>query len=240
MRPYWFWLFGSPVAFLLVLGLPIAWLALRALARGEALAIAIFAVIAIAAVLRLHEGRDRADLAVPRAVRVPRRGDRARAAAAAARGARRAGRALRAGLRDRLVTDLGGHAGRKLLVCGSSSSSPSRWPAAPSRGTAERPSRPRDLRPADPPRRRPRGHAAHVPGRVAGHDRLPARAGHRRAGRRPVRVGHSRAPKSGEVGRDFLVRYGRRREHVPNALRVRVRPLDASRSTTTPPATRPP
>jgi methylthioxylose transferase len=49
-RPYWFWLFGSPVAFLVVLGLPITWLALRALARGDGLAVAIFAVIAIAAV----------------------------------------------------------------------------------------------------------------------------------------------------------------------------------------------
>ena len=34
-RPYWFWLFGSPVAFLVVLGLPLSWLALRALARGD-------------------------------------------------------------------------------------------------------------------------------------------------------------------------------------------------------------
>jgi hypothetical protein len=49
-RPYWFWLFGSPVAFLLALGLPISWLALRALAAGDDLAVAIFAVIAIAAV----------------------------------------------------------------------------------------------------------------------------------------------------------------------------------------------
>ena len=51
LRPYWYWLFGSPVAFLLVLGLPIAWLALRALARGRTLAVAIFAVIAVAAVM---------------------------------------------------------------------------------------------------------------------------------------------------------------------------------------------
>ena len=51
IRPYWFWLFGSPAAFLLVLGLPLSWLALRALAAGETLAIAIFAVIATAAVL---------------------------------------------------------------------------------------------------------------------------------------------------------------------------------------------
>ena len=48
-RPYWFWLPGSPTAFLLVLGLPIAWLALRALGAGDAAAVAIFAVIAIAA-----------------------------------------------------------------------------------------------------------------------------------------------------------------------------------------------
>lgn len=50
MRPYAYWLFGSPVAFLVVLGLPISWLALRALARGNDLAVAIFTVIAIAAV----------------------------------------------------------------------------------------------------------------------------------------------------------------------------------------------
>jgi len=50
-RPYAFWLFGSPVAFLVVLGLPIAWYALRALARGESVAIALFAVLAISALL---------------------------------------------------------------------------------------------------------------------------------------------------------------------------------------------
>jgi hypothetical protein len=49
-RPYWFWLPGSPTAFLLMLGLPVAWLALRALAAGDDAAIAIFAVLAIAAV----------------------------------------------------------------------------------------------------------------------------------------------------------------------------------------------
>jgi methylthioxylose transferase len=51
IRPYWFWLLGSPTAFLLVLGLPLSWLALRALAGGETTAVAIFAVIAIAAIL---------------------------------------------------------------------------------------------------------------------------------------------------------------------------------------------
>ena len=50
-RPYWYWLFGSPVGFLLVLGLPISWLALRELARGTPEAVAIFAVLAIAAVM---------------------------------------------------------------------------------------------------------------------------------------------------------------------------------------------
>ena len=51
VRPYWYWLFGSPVGFLLVLGLPIAWLALRELARGTPEAVAIFTVLGIAAVM---------------------------------------------------------------------------------------------------------------------------------------------------------------------------------------------
>ena len=51
IRPYWFWLLGSPAAFLLVLGVPILWHALRALAAGRNLAVAIFAVLAIAAVM---------------------------------------------------------------------------------------------------------------------------------------------------------------------------------------------
>ena len=51
MRPYWYWVLGSPVGFLLVLGIPIAWFALRDLADGSDLAIAIFAVLAIAAVM---------------------------------------------------------------------------------------------------------------------------------------------------------------------------------------------
>jgi methylthioxylose transferase len=46
-RPYAFWLFGSPVAFLLVLGLPIAWLAIKA---DTPAAIAIAAVIAVSAI----------------------------------------------------------------------------------------------------------------------------------------------------------------------------------------------
>jgi hypothetical protein len=49
-RPYWFWLTGSPTAFALVLGPPIAWYALRALAAGRTVALAMGAVIAIACV----------------------------------------------------------------------------------------------------------------------------------------------------------------------------------------------
>jgi hypothetical protein len=47
-RPYEFWLFGSPTAFLLILGVPITWLALQ---RRSPEAIAIFAVLAIASIL---------------------------------------------------------------------------------------------------------------------------------------------------------------------------------------------
>ncbi|HEX8103469.1 MAG TPA: hypothetical protein VF533_12705 [Solirubrobacteraceae bacterium] len=50
-RPYWFWVLGSPTAFLVTVGLPISWLALRALAAGRTVALAIFAVIAISALL---------------------------------------------------------------------------------------------------------------------------------------------------------------------------------------------
>jgi methylthioxylose transferase len=51
IRPYWYWVAGSPVAFLLVLGLPISWCALRALADRRTLALALFTVLAVAAVL---------------------------------------------------------------------------------------------------------------------------------------------------------------------------------------------
>jgi len=50
-RPYAYWLFGSPTAFLLILGAPIAWLATAQLARRTPEAVAIFAVLAIAALL---------------------------------------------------------------------------------------------------------------------------------------------------------------------------------------------
>jgi methylthioxylose transferase len=48
-RPYWFWLTGSPTAFLVMAGLPISWAALRALARGRPEAVSIFVVLGLAA-----------------------------------------------------------------------------------------------------------------------------------------------------------------------------------------------
>jgi hypothetical protein len=50
-RPYAFWLFGSPVAFLVAAGAPLAWLGLRALGARETVAVALFAVVAISALL---------------------------------------------------------------------------------------------------------------------------------------------------------------------------------------------
>lgn len=50
-RPYSFWLFGSPVAFLVTVGLPITWFAFRALGDGRSVALAIFAVVGVATVL---------------------------------------------------------------------------------------------------------------------------------------------------------------------------------------------
>jgi len=50
-RPYAYWLFGSPTAFLLILGAPIAWLALVRLAHGAPEALAIAAVVAVACIL---------------------------------------------------------------------------------------------------------------------------------------------------------------------------------------------
>jgi hypothetical protein len=47
VRPYSYWLLGSPAAFLIVLGLPITWYALR---TRHTLALAIFAVLGVAAV----------------------------------------------------------------------------------------------------------------------------------------------------------------------------------------------
>lgn len=51
VRPYLYWLIGSPTAFLVAAGLPITWYATRALGAGDDAAIALLAVIATAAVL---------------------------------------------------------------------------------------------------------------------------------------------------------------------------------------------
>lgn len=51
LRPYAYWLFGSPAAFLVVLGLPVAWYALKALAARHTVALALAAVIVTSAVL---------------------------------------------------------------------------------------------------------------------------------------------------------------------------------------------
>jgi methylthioxylose transferase len=51
VRPYPFWVFGSPAAFLVALGIPVAWLAVRALGRGDPSAAALAAVIVISSVL---------------------------------------------------------------------------------------------------------------------------------------------------------------------------------------------
>jgi methylthioxylose transferase len=50
-RPYAFWVFGSPVAWALMLGLPTAWLALRSLGRGDPAAVALSAIVLVSAVL---------------------------------------------------------------------------------------------------------------------------------------------------------------------------------------------
>lgn len=56
IRPYLFWVFGSPAAFLLVLGVPIAWGAARSFSRGEASAVALAVVIGLSAVIGYAKG----------------------------------------------------------------------------------------------------------------------------------------------------------------------------------------
>jgi methylthioxylose transferase len=55
-RPYAFWLFGSPAAFLVALGPVTAWYALRAVPAGNAPAIALVAVLLVAALLGFTKG----------------------------------------------------------------------------------------------------------------------------------------------------------------------------------------
>jgi methylthioxylose transferase len=49
-RPYAFWLFGSPAAWITLLGPPIVWLALRSLQRGEPAAVALALIVLVSAV----------------------------------------------------------------------------------------------------------------------------------------------------------------------------------------------
>jgi hypothetical protein len=51
IRPYGFWLFGSPAAWAAMLGLPLLWFLLVALSAREASALALVALIAVAAVI---------------------------------------------------------------------------------------------------------------------------------------------------------------------------------------------
>jgi len=52
-RPYLFWLFGSPVAFAVALGLPTAWYAARALGAGNEAAIGLAAIVGVAVLVGL-------------------------------------------------------------------------------------------------------------------------------------------------------------------------------------------
>ncbi len=49
-RPYAFWLFGSPAAWITMLGPPIVWLALRSFQRGEPAAVGVVVIVLISAV----------------------------------------------------------------------------------------------------------------------------------------------------------------------------------------------
>lgn len=55
IRPYWFWVFGSPTAFLAMMGIPIAGGWLVACVRGSAPALALATIIALSALVGLTE-----------------------------------------------------------------------------------------------------------------------------------------------------------------------------------------
>jgi methylthioxylose transferase len=52
-RPYLFWLFGSPVAFAVALGVPTAWYAARALGTADAVAIGLATIVVVSVLLGL-------------------------------------------------------------------------------------------------------------------------------------------------------------------------------------------
>jgi hypothetical protein len=51
IRPYAFWVFGSPAAWIAMLGAPVAWFSLRALSDGDDAAVAIWGLVALASVV---------------------------------------------------------------------------------------------------------------------------------------------------------------------------------------------
>ena len=55
-RPYSFWLFGSPAAWAVMMGLPIVWFSLKALSRGESSAVALWVMVIVASVLGVTGG----------------------------------------------------------------------------------------------------------------------------------------------------------------------------------------
>ena len=105
-RPYAYWLFGSPTAFLLILGAPIFWLAMRSLATRSPEALAIAAVIAFSCVLGFTKAETEriwlfyAPLVILAAAPLVRRPQLLAAALAAQ------ARDLRAGLRHAVVNEL--------------------------------------------------------------------------------------------------------------------------------------
>lgn len=57
-RPYLYWLFGSPVAFFVALGLPISWYAARALGTGNEVAIGLVAIVAVSVLVGLTKAEN--------------------------------------------------------------------------------------------------------------------------------------------------------------------------------------
>jgi hypothetical protein len=53
VRPYAFWVVGSPAAWAVMVGLPIVWLSLRALARRDPVAVSLWLLLAVASILGL-------------------------------------------------------------------------------------------------------------------------------------------------------------------------------------------
>lgn len=55
-RPYAYWVFGSAVAWAMMLGLPTAWLALKAVARFDSIAVALGVIVIVASLLGFTKG----------------------------------------------------------------------------------------------------------------------------------------------------------------------------------------